>query len=213
MTATALKTPEQLDLPRRATFAEYLAIDAASEIRCELRGGVVVSMPGGTEFHALIIGNVGTSIGYRLRGGPCRLYSSDLRIGVPRKTYTMYPDVPVVCGPSEYDPRDPDRRTIINPRLIVEVLSPTTERYDRGRKFHRYMELPAFQEYVLVAQDRPRVESLLRLPDGSWSFTDATDLAVSLPLRSLGIELPLAEVFASVTFPPADDDDDEADVG
>ena len=118
----------------------------------------------------------------------------------------MYPDVPVVCGPSEYDPRDPDRRTIVNPRLIVEVLSPTTEGFDRGQKFERYMQLPALQEYVLVTQDRPRVESLLRQGDGTWSFTHAVGIDATLRLRSMDIDLPSAEVYANVTFPtPADD--------
>jgi Uma2 family endonuclease len=209
--SAALKTPEQLGLPRRATLAEYFQIDAASQFKCEFHAGTVVCMPGGTEFHALITGNVGTAIGIRLRGTPCRMYSPDLRIAVPCKTYLMYPDVPVVCGPSEYDPRDPDRRTIVNPRLIVEVLSPTTEGFDRGEKFERYMQLPAFQEYVLVTQDRPRVESLLRQGDGTWSFTHAVGIDATLRLRSLDIDLPLAEVYANVTFaPPADDGSGEA---
>ena len=212
MVATALKSPEELGLPRRATLAEYYQIDAASQFKCEYRGGTVVCMPGGTEFHALITGNVGTCIAVRLRGGPCRMYSPDLRIGVPRKTYTMYPDVPVVCGPSEYDPRDPERRTIVNPRLIAEVLSPSTEAYDRGGKFARYAELAAFQEYVLVAQEQPRVESLYRQGDASWSLTYAVGLAGTLRLRSLGVDLPLAEVYANVTFPPATEEEDDAGV-
>ena len=124
----------------------------------------------------------------------------------------MYPDVPVVCGPSEYDERDPDRRTIVNPRLIVEVLSPTTEAYDRGEKFSRYMHLPAFQEYVLVTQDRPRVESLLRQADGSWSFTHADGLDATLRLRSVDVDLPLRAVYADVTFPPVADDGTGDDV-
>ena len=206
MSVVPLKTPEQLGLPRRATWAEYFEIDNASQVKCEFHGGTVVCTPVGTEFHALITMNVGRAIGNRLDGKPCRVYSPDLRIAVPRKTYATYPDVPVVCGPSEYDPRDADRRTIVNPRLIVEVLSPTTEGFDRGEKFEWYMQLPAFQEYVLVTQDRPRVESLLRLGDGTWSFTHAVGVDATLRLRSLDLDLPLAEVYANVTFPtPADD--------
>ncbi len=204
---TAAMTAAESDLPRRATIAEYFAIDNAAAERSEYRAGTVVCMPGGTEPHALITMNVGIAIGFRLRGGPCRAYSPDLRIGVPRKTYCMYPDVPVVCGPAEFDPRDPGGRTVTNPRLVVEVLSPSTEAYDRGQKFEQYLLIDSLQDYVLVAQDRPRVEAYSRRPDGAWLFTYAHGLDAAVRLGSLDLDLPLAELYAGVTFPPPPADD------
>ena len=210
MATPALRTAEELGLPRRATLTEYFAIDDAAAGKCEYHGGTVVCMPGGTEFHALITMNVGRALGNRLEDGPCRVYSPDLRIAVPRKTYFMYPDVPVICGPSEYDPRDPAGRTIVNPKVVVEVLSPSTERFDRGVKFERYLELPSLEEYVLVLQERPRVEAFRRHPSGGWLFTYAAGLDASLHLGSLGIDLPLKTVYAGVTFPPPPADEADA---
>ena len=198
-------TADQFGLHRRATLSEYFAVAERSVEKLECRDGRIVHIPGGTPMHALITFKVGLALGNRLAGGPCEAFSPDLRIGVPRKTHTMYPDLSVVCGPLEYDDRDPTRQTILNPRLVVEVLSPSTEAYDRGRKFERYMDVSALQEYVLVTQDRPRVESLFRQADGTWSFAHATGLSATLRLRSLSVDLPLAEAYAGVTFPPAED--------
>ena len=200
--------PDPSGFPRRGTLEEYFRIEEESkEHRYEYRSGLIVCMPGGSERHALIPANIIAAVGVQLRGGPCRIYTEALRIGVRRKTYYMYPDLSVVCGPCEFDPRDRTNRTVLNPRLVVEVLSPSTEAYDRGEKFERYLQIDTLQEYVLVAQGRPRVESYLRQADGAWSFTFVDGVDATLRLRSLNVDLPLAEAYAGVTLPPPAPDD------
>ena len=209
MTMPAAQAAEPLGPSRRVTLAEYFEIAEKMPTRCEYRGGTAVCMPGGTESHSIATVNFASAVVYRLRGGPCRTYSPDQRIGVRRLTHFMYPDLSVVCGPSELDPRDPTGHTVLNPRLVGEVLSPSTESYDRGRKFERYMQIDSLQEYVLVSQDRPRIETLFRQPDGTWSLAFAAGLDASVRLRSLLIDVPLAEVYAGVTFPPPPADEVE----
>lgn len=203
---TAIPQPAA-GFPRRGTLTEYFAIEAAATPgeKYEYRDGMIVCMPGGTPFHAQITAQVNAAILFRVRGGPCKVFSPDLKIGVARRTYYMYADTTVVCGPLEIDPRDTSGQTVLNPKLIVEVLSPSTEAHDRGRKFSQYMEIDSLQEYVLISQDQARVESLFRQGDGTWSYSYANGLDAALRLRSLGIDLPLAEAFAGVTFPPTDD--------
>ena len=111
----------------------------------------------------------------------------------------------MICGPRQFDPRDPGKNTVTNPKLIVEVLSPSTENIDRGRKFENYLRLESLEEYVLVSQDQPLITSYYRQPDGSrGAFTFAKGLQEVLKLRSLSIEIPLSEIFANVVFPPGD---------
>ena len=124
-----------------------------------------------------------------------------------RRSLYGHPDVTVICGDAELDPDDARGETIVNPRLIVEVLSPSTEAYDRAKKFRRLMRRPSLQEYVLVAQDEPWVESLYRHPDGVWRMIPAFGLDQSIRLESIGVDLPLAEVYAGVKFPPVEPDD------
>lgn len=177
-------------------------MDDASVDRCEYRDGTIVCMPGGTEPHALVTANIGRSIGNRTERGPCRVYSPDLRIGIPRRTCHVYPDVPVVSGPAEFGARDLGNRTVTNPRLVVEVVSPSTEAYDRGAKFQRYTLVDSLQEYVLGSQDQSRARSYFGRPDGTWTFSYATGVEAGLLLRSLDIDLPLSTVYTNVTFPP-----------
>jgi Uma2 family endonuclease len=112
----------------------------------------------------------------------------------------VYPDLTVVCGEPEFDPLDEKQTTIINPRLVVEVLSGSTEAYDRGVKFAAYRELKSFQEYVLISQDQPLVETFLRQADGTWVLAAARGLEGSMTLRSLQIVVPLAEIYMGITF-------------
>jgi Uma2 family endonuclease len=111
----------------------------------------------------------------------------------------------VICGPTIIDDRDPTGKTALNPRLIVEVLSPTTEAYDRGAKFTRYMDAQSLQEYVIVSQHQPRVEVFFRQPGVSWLLTPYVGLEAAAKLHSLEIDLPLSEVYLSVVFPPVAD--------
>ncbi len=213
MTRSATTTPLP-DPPRFGTLDEYFALDRASDTRHEYFGngrtGQIVAMAGGTSAHSLVTVNVSAELRQRLRGTPCRVHSPDKRIGTAAHASYTYPDVSVICGPEQVDDRDPDGRTAVNPTVVVEVLSPSTERDDRGRKFARYLAAESLGEYMLVAQDQPRVEWYLRQPDGRWLFSYAVGLDAVVQLRSIGVDLPLSEVYLNVTFPPAGE---PADVG
>jgi len=225
--------PAEPVLPqRRFTVEEYLDFEEASEEKHEYRDGYVyhwqdplgpplndltvppkgvLSMAGGTVEHAGIAVNVASEMRQRLKGGPCRPYTSDLRVGYGRRRQYGYPDVTVICGEPRLAPtrRGRNSSTILNPTLVVEILSDSTESYDRGPKFERYRDIDGFREYVLVAQDRPRVETYYRQDDGTWLFTIADGLDAVARLRSLNVDLPLAEVYAGVAFPPAPPEDDD----
>ncbi|MDB5296703.1 MAG: Uma2 family endonuclease [Phycisphaerales bacterium] len=190
--------------PRRYTVAEYFQIDRDAVEKHEYRDGQIVAMAGGTPAHSLIIANVTGEVRARLKGTSCRSYDSNLRVKIPRDARYVYPDASVVCGPVEYDPADKTRQTATNPRVVVEVLSPSTEAYDRGDKFRRYLRIPTLQEYVLVSQVVPVVETYARQVDGSWVFRAYEGLDAVARLSSVDVELPLAEVFAGVEFPAAE---------
>jgi Uma2 family endonuclease len=192
-------------LPAHMSIQEYLRFDDATAGKHEYFSGAVIAMAGGTADHAAIAFNLNTAIGQKLPGKPCRGFSSDVRIGIPGVPSFSYPDMSVVCGPLKFDPRDAGNNTVINPTLIVEVLSPSTEGRDRGRKFENYLRLESLQEYVLVSQDHARVESYCRHPDGTWgAFAFAAGLHESLKLHSLDCVIPLSEIYANVVFPPAE---------
>lgn len=157
-------------------------------------------MAGGSADHSLIAANVIGELRSRVQGKPCRVYDSNLRVRIPKTVLYTYPDATVICGPRQIDPDDPTGETILNPRVIVEVLSPSTEAYDRGEKFGRYRQLDSLEEYVLVSQLTPRVEVFYRQGDGTWLFDAASELTATARLRSLKIELPLADVYAGIEF-------------
>lgn len=190
----------------RFTIEEYLRLEADALEKHEYCDGKILAMAGGSPEHSLVIANVIREIGNQLKGKSCRVYDSNLRIRIPRKTLYIYPDISVICGAIEFDPRDVNRGSILNPQVIVEVLSPSTEAYDRGEKFERYRSLDSMQEYVLVSQITPRIEIFLRHPDGAWLFNAFAGLQAAAAMRSLEISLPLVEVYAGVEFPPAADD-------
>lgn len=182
---------------RKLTGAEYLEIERAAEFRSELVEGEMVAMSGGSFEQSTVISNLVGELRNRLKGRPC----PDLRVFAPESNLYTYPDVVVVCGQPQF--LDDRRDTLLNPTLLAEVLSPSTERYDRGRKFAHYREIPSLTEYLLVAQDEPRIESYVRAEDGRWIFREATGLEATLELPSLGIQLPLAEVYDQVDFATA----------
>lgn len=186
---------------RKLTGAEYLEIERAAEFRSELVDGEMVAMSGGSYEHSTVISNLAGELRNRLKGRPCRPTASDLRVFAPESNLYTYPDVVVVCGQPQF--LDDRRDTLLNPTLLAEVLSPSTERYDRGRKFGHYREIASLTEYLLVAQDAPRIEQYVRADDGRWIFREATGLEASIELPSLGIHLPLAEVYDQVDLAPA----------
>jgi len=185
---------------RRYTIAEYLDLETASVSRHEYHDGLIVAMAGGSPRHALVIANAMGAIGSALKGKPCRAYSSDLKVYSPHNRSFVYPDISVVCGPLEHGPATRDQGSVTNPTLTVEVLSPATEGYDRGRKFAGYRALGSFREYVLVSTDEPRIETCFREDDGRWVMGFVEGLQAAITLRSVGITLSLAVVSAGVEF-------------
>jgi Uma2 family endonuclease len=181
------------------TPAEYLAHERLAEIKSEYYDGETFAMAGGSEEHSLIAVNVITELNLQLRERPCKVYTSDMRIQVAEQGPYAYPDVTVVCGEARFADAEVDM--LLNPTAIVEVLSPTPEAWDRGGKFERYQQMASLQEYVLIAQDRPRVERFARQAEGQWLLVVSTGLDAAVSLSSIGCDLTLADIYRKVTFP------------
>ena len=179
----------------RMSPEEYLAFERASEVRHEYADGEVFAMAGGTREHSLIAGNVVRELGNVLRTKPCEVHGSDLRIKIAASGRYVYPDASVVCGGTLFE--DSGRDTLLNPIVIIEVLSDSTEAYDRGEKFELYRTIPSFQEYVIVSQKKVRVEHFQRRPDGRWvlAVLGADD---RLELESIGCEVAMEELYLKV---------------
>lgn len=176
---------------RHYTFEDYLAVEEMSRVRHEFVDGQIFAMAGGTPEHAALSAAIVVVLGSRLRGGPCRPYGADLRIRVLATGLATYPDAAIICGEVVRDPRSPTHVT--NPRVVVEVLSPSTEEYDRGEKRESYQRIDALQEYVLVAQDRRSVEVFTRTATGWEHRVHGPGDVVELP--SLALAFPLDELY------------------
>ena len=192
---------------RRLTAAEYLAIESTSEIRHEFLDGEMFAMSGGSLWHNLIKDNFARAVANRLSGGTYRVVTSDQRLKVDATGLYTYPDVLVFCGPPVME--DGVHHTLTNASLVADVLSNSTEKYDRGIKFSHYRRLDTLQEYLLIAQDRFSVEVFQRQDAGSssagsdaWLLSAAAEREAEVRLSSLGITVPLAEIYAGVEFPP-----------
>jgi len=184
-------------LPRQfVNPEEYLAAERGADMRSEYVDGVVYAMAGASERHNAIVANLIIAIGVRLRGGPCRVYPSDLKVGLQNRTRFFYPDVSIVCGGPLYI--DDQKDVILNPVVIAEVLSEATDGFDRGRKFLSYQQITSLQEYVLVEQDEVRVETFKRGLDGNWVYSKVSDIGKSMTLKSINCEIPLSEIFERV---------------
>jgi Uma2 family endonuclease len=186
---------------RRYTLEEYLELDRTSEERFEFWDGEVFCMSGGSEAHAEIEGNVFAFLKSQLRERGCRVFPADMRIKVPSAPPYRYADVSALCGKAEFE-KIGGVDTLLNPMLLVEVLSDSTEAYDRGDKFSHYKSIPTLREYLLVAQHRPYVTHLFKDDGGRWIHSEANDLGASLRLDSPDCELPLSEIYRDVTFEP-----------
>jgi Uma2 family endonuclease len=174
------------------TFAEYISIDEASATKHEYVNGEIFAMSGGTVKHGQLTANVIRALGTQVLGRPYAAFTSDVRVRVLATGLATYPDVSVVCGSIEHDPEN--KNTIKNPVLLVEVLSDSTEHYDREEKFSHYRRIPSLREYLLVSQHELRVTHLSRNEDGSWTLRDVTSAAV-VRLPSIDCELSLDEVY------------------
>jgi Uma2 family endonuclease len=184
----------------RYTVSEYLRREREALEKHEYRDGEILLRGGGSSDHSLIVANVIGVIHGRLKGKSCHVYDSNLRVKIPRTVLYTYPDATVICGPRAFDPSDDEQKTVINPRLIVEVLSSTTEAYDRGEKFNRYRHIESFQQYVLVTPGTPRIEVFLRQGQGLWQLAVYSGLEAIAKLGAIDVELPLAEVYGGVDF-------------
>ncbi len=185
-------------LKTKLTTQEYLAIDSQVEFKSEFFQGEIIAMVGFSPCHNFIRENLTGEIGSRLKGTSYRSLSASQRIHVSRTGLYTYPDLLIVCGPLELDPEN--SHTIINPTAIVEVLSPSTEKYDRGAKFRNYQQIPSLKEYVLVAQDEAVIERFVRQSDGSWGLVSFVGLEATLAFTTVPVQIPLADVYAGISF-------------
>jgi len=181
--------------------ADYLEIERRAQFKSEFLDGEMFAMAGGSLAHSLIATNLAGEARHQLKGRPCVPFNSDRRLKVEATGLHTYPDLSVVCGPVRF--AGPERDTIVNPTLLAEVMSESTEAYDRGTKFAHYRQMPSLQECLLVSQWEPRIEQFVRQADGQWLLGTAGGMEASLELPSLGITIALGEVYARVEFTPA----------
>lgn len=193
---------------RKLTEAEYLAIERAAEFKSEFFNGEMfamagpggpVGMAGATYEHNAVKENLSVALAIALRGGPCRTLSSDMKVKVSKTGLYTYPDIVIVCGEPAFE--DDNRDTLLNPAVIVEVLSPSTEKYDRGTKRRQYQKLDSLKEYILVAQDEALCEQYARQPDDKWLLTTLAGLDAELAVGVVRGHVPLTAIYSGVTFP------------
>lgn len=183
--------------PRPLTPEEYLARERASEFRSEYVAGEIFAMSGATRAHNTISLNVAAELRAQLRGRPCEVYIADMRVKVSARGAYRYPDVVALCGPPRFD--DATHDTLLNPSLIVEVLSESTERVDRGEKFSEYRRLDSLREYLLISQHHRLVERYERQGD-VWVLADFTEPEQRVELTSIGCTLTLGDIYERVEF-------------
>ncbi len=181
------------------TPEEYLALERQAEHKNEYYDGEIFAMTGASRKHNLIALNIGADLHNQLKGRACEAYLNDMRVHIPATGLYTYPDVVVVCGEPQLEDEHLD--TLLNPVLIVEVLSKSTARYDRTSKFSDYRSIPSFIEYLLVSQDEYRVEHNTKQTDGRWLLTEYRSLEDVAPLDSIRCLLSLKEIYDKVTFP------------
>ena len=182
------------------TPAAYLAFERSQDEKHEYWHGQIYLMAGANARHNLVTANVVMTLGLQLKGRSCSVYPSDMRVLIPTTGLYTYPDALVVCGKALFE--DATEDTLLNPTLIVEVLSKSTEHYDRGDKFRNYRTIPSLQEYLLIAQHEQRVEHYVRQPNDEWLLAETSDPAGQLDLPTVGCRLALADLYDKVTFPP-----------
>ncbi len=181
----------------RISPAEYLAFERKSEIKHEFYNGEIFAMGGASREHNLVCMNVSSEIRQQLKGKSCEAYPNDMRVFIPATGLYTYPDIVVVCGTPQF--QDEEFDTLLNPVLIIEVLSPSTESYDRGKKFANYRSIESLQEYLLIAQDEYHIDRYLRHGE-FWLLSEARTLEESLELTSIECVLDMREVYDKITF-------------
>jgi len=183
----------------RVSIEEYLALERRSETKSEYLSGKISGMTGASRSHNRVVLNLGIALDEQLKNRGCEIFVSEMRVWVPSANLFTYPDVVVSCGNPQFTDEGAD--TLLNPTLIIEVLSPSTESYDRGRKFASYRTLPSFVEYLLLAQDRVCAERFVRQQNGDWLLTAVNHLEDVLDLPSIGCALAMRDAYDRVTLP------------
>ncbi len=191
-----------MGLPKQLSYftpQEYLNIERESEIRHEYLDGCVYAMAGESPDHSTICFNLAVIIGTQLRGKPCQGFSPNMKVRTDPSDLFSYPDLTVVCGEPVY--HDNRRDVLLNPTVIFEVLSPSTEKYDRGDKFRRYREnIPSLTDYVLVSQSTPKIEHYTKQENDEWVKVEVSGLENELNIASIDCRIPLSEVYENITF-------------
>ena len=183
---------------RGMTSDEYLAFERASEVKHEYLGGQIVAMGGAKRNHNTISTNLGGLVWQHLKGRDCESYSNDMRVHLPATSEYVYPDLSIVCGEPIF--QDAVLDTLINPLLLVEILSDSTEGYDRGLKFQLYRGITSLREYILVSQDQPRIEKYTKQGDGFWMLSDAAGIESEITLEPIQLIVRLSDVYDKVDF-------------
>lgn len=185
---------------RKLTEAEYLEIENAAEFKHDFYNGEMFAMAGASPQHNAIKDNLILEVGSRLRGSRCRTFSSDQRVKMDQYGQYTYPDVIVQCLPPEYDTVDPN--SLINPTVIIEILSPSTERYDRNIKQVNYRSIATLREIVLVSQTLKKIDRFYRRDDGSWSWDVFTESEGDFTFESVPVTVSLADIYRGVELLP-----------
>ncbi|MCK9425341.1 MAG: Uma2 family endonuclease [Ignavibacteriaceae bacterium] len=188
-------------IPKKKTFItpeEYLEIERKASFKSEYFNGEMFALAGAKVNHILINGNINRELGNKLKDKPCKVFSNDLRVKISATGLYTYPDLVIACGETKLEDEEMD--TLLNPTLIIEILSESTESYDRGKKFEHYRNLESLQEYVLVSQDKPKVEQFLKQQDGKWLYSEVNGIDSRAQFTSIECEIDLKEVYHKVEF-------------
>ena len=177
---------------------DYLQAERQNPTKREYLAGEVRALAGASEPHNIIVFNLGGMLYHSLRGKPCRGYVVDMRVKVPELPAYLYPDVVIVCGQPQFE--DEQKDNLLNPTVVIDVLSPSTEAFDRGEKFATYQRIPTLREYLLVAQDRTYVEHFIRQPNGQWSCRVYDQPEQSVALLGGTVSLPLQGIYEGISF-------------
>lgn len=186
----------------RITPEEYYRLEETAPEKSDWYAGEMFNMAGGTTNHSRIKTNLSRTIGNKLRGGPCEPLDSDQRLVIQETGLRTYPDLSVYCGPIDYDETDPTGQTATNPTALFEVLSDSTEAYDRGMKADSFRRIPGLRAYAFLSQHSPHFELYERQEDGSWRYTEARGLESEIKIPCLGIDLNLTDLYERVEFSP-----------
>lgn len=178
------------------TPEEYLAIERRSEFKSEYFAGEAFAMAGGTKRHNLVAGNINRILGTQLLERECNVYNSDMRVKIPSVGKYTYPDASVACADEQFEDEDED--TLLNPVVIIEVLSKSTEAYDRGKKWEHYQRLESLRDYLLVSQTAYRVERFTRQRGGSWNYTEYVGESEVIEIKSIRCSLLLRDIYAKL---------------